>query len=165
MTRHLDNAFGLPHLDDLMKEQGVLPESNTDVSDDDANMMIAGMERAQQALTTDDTDHGKKMDEIYSDTIDHARKLADLGYNMDPARSPRAFEVAANLYKTAMDAANSKRDAQLKAKQLQLSIMKFELERQQMTGDAAPGTVEAKGIVVEDRNELIKRLREQAKEK
>lgn len=164
MTKHLDNAFGLPHLDDLLKEEGVLPARAEEAPPVDTQAIVAGLHRAQKAVDMmDGTDHAKSMDEIFAETLDHARKVADLGYNIDPARAPRMFEVATGLFKVALDAKNSKRDAQLKAMQLMINQQKFELEKQQMTGEQAENTVETKGIVVEDRNELIKRLREQGK--
>ncbi len=174
MTRHLENALGLPHLDDIMKEGGVTPTSplddieaaqiDTAQQQQDAQQVIANMERANASMAlVEGTDHAKKMDTIYTETLDHAQKVMDLAYNIDPRGAPRYIEVATGLYKTALDAANSKRDAQLKAMQLMINQQKLDLEKRAM-GEAAPGVMAGPAtVMVEDRNDIIKRLREQAK--
>lgn len=175
MTRHLESALGLPHLDDIMKEGGVTPTSPFDDKEaeqidaaqqqQDAQQLISNMERANASMAlVEGKDHAQKMDTIYSETLDHAQKVMDLAYNIDPRGAPRYIEVATGLYKTALDAANSKRDAQLKAMQLMINQQKLDLEKRAM-GEAAPGGTLAgpATVMVEDRNDIIKRLREQAK--
>jgi hypothetical protein len=167
MTIHLDNAFGLPHLDDLMKDEGVLPVAETQVvetmTETQATQLVSGLQKAHAATSNlDAVDHAKAMDTIHDETLDYAQKVMDLGFNIDPARAPRMFEVATGLYKTAIDAKNSKRDAQLKAAQLMINQQKLELDKLQMTGQASEA-IETKGVMVEDRNELLKRIRAQAR--
>lgn len=165
MTKHLDNAFGLPHLDDLMKDEGVLEPTQVEpvVTETQASQIVAGLQKAHnKAMDLSGEDHAKAMDAIHDETLDYAQKVMDLGFNIDPARAPRMFEVATGLYKTAIDAKNSKMEAKLKAMQLMLNQQKFELEKQQITGQASD-PIETKGIMTEDRNELIKRLVAQRK--
>jgi hypothetical protein len=169
MTIHLDNAFGLPHLDDLMKDEGVVPTQPSEavVTDADANQIVAGLTAAQNNAVAvsgvDTADHGRSMDLLYDETLDYAQKVMDLGFNIDPARAPRMFEVATGLYKAAMDAKNSKMDAQLKAQQLMLNRAKFEHEKNGSQGESGGEAIETRGVMVEDRNELLKRLRAQMK--
>lgn len=168
MTIHLDNAFGLPHLDDLMKDEGLVPKqpSETGITEADADQIVAGLTVAKNnAVSTglDSGDHAKSMDLLFDETLDYAQKVMDLGFNIDPARAPRMFEVATGLYKAAMDAKNSKYDAQLKAQQLMLNREKFSLEKNGAQGDPATDAIETRGVMVEDRNELLKRLRAQTK--
>lgn len=166
MTRHLADAMGIPHLDDLLKEEGLIPQSSyIDPHQEEMARRgneIAAMERAADNLTLEGRDHGEKCDTVHDEAIDNARKIVDLGFNIDPARAPRAFEVAANFYKLALDAANSKRDAQFKAKELLLKQQKLDLDRR-MAGEQSQETYEDKAAIVEDRNELIKRLLAESK--
>jgi hypothetical protein len=166
MTKHLDNAFGLPHLDDLMREEGAIEATQVEpvITEEEANQLVSGMKHAvSQAQDVDTADHAKSMDQIYDETLDYAQKVMDLGFNIDPARAPRMFEVANGLYKTAVDAKNSKMEAKFKAQQLLLNKMKLELDRQSGGGEGGSDAIETKGIMTEDRNELIKRLVAQKK--
>jgi hypothetical protein len=155
MTKHLADALGLPRLDDLMKEQGV-PQTPVEAAPAPAKRQDAP---APPSAILDDQGHGKKMDAVFDEAKDHADKLFDLGYNIDPARAPRMFEVAAGLLKVAIDAANSKRDAQLKAQKLMLDAQKLDLERKAM-GEIGPTTIDAEAVVVADRNTLIAKYRD-----
>lgn len=159
MTRHLEQALGLPHLDDLLQADGVF--SSDDVPTPAAPQGTGSLSVPDDLLVSG-RDHADKTNTIYDEAIDHARKVFDLGYNMDPARAPRAFEVAGTLMKVALDAINSKRDAQLRAKDLMLKQQKLDIERRLASGQET-ATIDAQAVVVEDRNELIKRLRAEAK--
>lgn len=165
MTKHLENTFGLPHLDDVLKEDGALPDTTPSepmfASEEEAQAMVAGMKRKMaEADQFEERDHAEAMDELFQESLRHAQNIMDTGFNIDPARAPRWFEVAGGIYKIALDAKNSKIEAKLKAAQVKLNQQKLELERGQ--GGDGP-TVNTQGMVVEDRNDLILRLREQAK--
>lgn len=147
MTRKLEETLGLPHLDDIMREEGL-----------DDRRGYSYPNQSGPNIAEGDDGHGQSMDTIYDETLRHAQSIIDLGFNMDPARAPRMFEVAAQFYKAALDAKNSKRDAQLKAMKLLL-----DQRRSQNAEDVPAGITDVKAVVVEDRNELIKRLREQAR--
>lgn len=117
--------------------------------------------------TTEGTDHEKSMDEIYQETLDHSRSLMDLGFNTDERSRRGIFEIAASMYKNALDAKNSKRDAQIKLMKLiqdqkkqEFEEMKWRVER----GEDVGRPIEGSATLVEDRNELIKRLRADIKE-
>ena len=158
MTKKLEDTLNLPHLDDLLKEEGVM--NAVEEEDPALNEMLQKLDSASESMSLiEGKDHADAMDSLYKETLDHARNIADLGYNVDHARAARIFEVGAQFFKIAMDAKNSKRDAQLKAMHLMLQQQKMEQEK----GTAqTPNTVDVDAIVVEDRNELIRRIREQA---
>jgi hypothetical protein len=168
MTRHLADAMGIPHLDDLLKAENVLPPekhiSSMDAQLERQQMALADARRSADNIALSGQDHADRTDKIHDETFDNAQKVMDLGFNIDPARAPRMFEVATGLFKVALDAANSKRDAQLKAEKLILDRMKLDMDRR-IAGEDVPadGAIETKAVVVEDRNELIKRLREEAR--
>jgi hypothetical protein len=159
MTRHLADAMGIPHLDDVLKAEGVIPKTSyIDPHEEEMTRRgneIAAMERSADDLALEGRDHGKKCDVVYEEGLDNARKIVDLAFNIDPARAPRAFEVAANFYKLALDAADSKRKAQLQAKELMLKQQKLELDRR-MAGEQDAKTYDDRAAIVEDRNELIR---------
>jgi len=90
-----------------------------------------------------------------------------LGFNIDIPRARGIFEVATSMYGQAISAKNSKRDAQLKAMKLALDQRKLDLEEKKIKaqlGETEQNTIVSEATVIkEDRNELIKRLREQQK--
>lgn len=172
MTRGIEDMLNLPHLDDVLKEQGAHPRSPDEEieveveidpgSDPKISATLALAEQAAKKLSMlSGGDHDEAMDELHSEIMKHARDLMDLGFNMDQARARGIFEVAATMYKHAMDAKSTKRDAQLKAMKLALEERRVVIEEKQ--AGFGSGVIEAEAVVVEDRNELIKRLREQAK--
>lgn len=168
--------LNLPHLDDLLKAEGMLQKpsaaSEADPPDLDGKLAqaLALAEQAEKKLALiNGTDHAEAMDSLFEETRKHAQDLMDLGFNIDHARARGIFEVATSMYKNAIDAKNSKRDAELKAMKLALDEKKLELDRLRVQhetglgGGAGGGTI-AEAVVVEDRNELIKRLRAQIKQ-
>ncbi len=145
MTRGLAEALGIPSLDDIMDETEIteIVPDNPLVQSDMANSI----------------DHAKSSDQIYEETMKIAKDLAELGFDLDPARSPRMFEVAAQYFKIALDAKNSKRDQQLK-------LMKLLMDDKKMKHELGERAIDNADIVmVEDRNVLLKRLREEADKK
>ena len=110
------------------------------------------------------TDHAESMDELHREVLQHARDLMSYGFNIDSPRARGIFEIAASMYGHAMTAKNSKRDAQLKAMKLALDRKKVELEEKRTNhaiGQIETATIDGDGtVIVEDRNELLRRLRE-----
>ena len=69
-------------------------------------------------------------------------------------RSCRAFSLASNFLRNAIDAKGSKIDKKLKMVELQLKKMKLDKD-----GNKDGGPVEeSDGFVISDRNELMKKL-------
>ncbi len=68
------------------------------------------------------------------------------------------------MYKNAIDAKNSKREMQLKAMKLMQDQQKLDLDERKFRAEMGEDVVETKAMLVEDRNEVIKRMIAQAKE-
>jgi hypothetical protein len=113
-------------------------------------------------------DHTRDMDTVFNEILGHARDMMEYGYNVDPPRARGIFEVAATMYGHAMSAANAKRDAQLKTIRIALEKRRVDLEEKRtnhVVGQfAATSEDDGHTIVVEDRNDLLRRLREQLKD-
>jgi hypothetical protein len=167
MTKGIENMLNLPSMEDIIRtaeptEDEIVEVNSTDEAE--MNAVLALAQAAEQNLAIMNGDgHEEAMDEIHKETLKHARDLMDLGFNVDQRSAATIFEKANMLYKTAMDAKNSKRDAQLKAMKLALDKKKLELDEYKMKAELGEKTVEVDAVIVEDRNELIKRMREQAK--
>ncbi|CAM6054461.1 unnamed protein product [Sphagnum tenellum] len=175
MTKGIIAALNLPSMEDVLREQGVLPDKSAeDVTDDNVSSdvpdseLMRTVEMAQQAQTRLDmvegTDHAIALDKVFTETLKHAQDLMDLGFNVDIPRARGIFEVAANMYGQAISAKNSKRDAQLKAMKLALDQRKLDLDEKRLNaqlGETEKNTIVGEATVIkEDRNELIKRMRE-----
>lgn len=155
MTQGLEKALGLPHLDDLLDDE---PKTKpvAKASDEAVALDLQSVEAFASLIKG--TDHGDAMDEVHEEALKHARDIVDLGFNIDPAKARGMFEQGANFYKIAIDAKNSKRDAQLKAMKLILDHRKFELEKAQASGTVTPTpTIEAEATVVMTHNDLLRR--------
>ena len=179
MSKSIQEALDLPVLEDLLKnpnnQEG---ESEPEITDD----MVAEFEDQEKldAVSTalasgavpqeviearQARDHETGTESIYKEAMQHAKDLMDLGYNVDTRSAGRIFENAANMFKIALDAKNAKRTAQLNAAKVMLDERKVRvLEREAKGPDGNEGGVDAESVIVEDRNELLKRLRAQAKE-
>ena len=176
MTKGIEEMLGIPHLDDILKADGVDYKKDDDVDDEepeDTYPVEKVKEEFMQSLqnklmTLEGTDHAKAMDVIYNETLDHSRNIMDLAFNVDDRSRRGLMEIGTSMYKNAIDAKNSKRDAQLKAMRLMLDQQKMELDDLRKRNAAAPvGATdiapvgETGGVVVEDRNLLVRKLREQ----
>ena len=168
----ITDMLNLPSLEDVLKEQGI--DVNAAPEDHDASpdqQQIAGtMQRLHELnarmAAVEGTEHADSMDELYKEMLGHARELMSYGFNIDHPRARGIFEIAASMYGHAMSAANSKRDQQLKTMRLALDRKKVELEEKRTNhavGQQAATIDTDNTIVVEDRNELIRRLRAQTK--
>lgn len=162
MTKGLEKLLNIRSLDE---EHGI------DFDEDEADEMIQQSvvninERVSQASLLEGTDHAEAMDGLHDETVKHARDLMEYGHNIDMPRQRGIFEIAAAMYGHAISAKNSKRDEQIKSLRLALDRRKVDLEEKRtnhVIGQQQSATVEGNTIVVEDRNELLKRLREQIK--
>ena len=96
----------------------------------------------------------KELNEVAEKSMNAYEDLMDLGMNVESRYSGRVFEVAGNMLKTNLDAKVAKLDKKLKMVELQLKKMKLDKD-----GDKDGGPVEeSDGIVISDRNELMKKL-------
>jgi regulator of replication initiation timing len=170
MSRTIQEALDLPTLEDLLKAPRETDEGEiiTDemLEEAQANNDVEQLTHAlgNNAVAKVDPDeieakdHADNTDDIFGQTLQHAQDLMDLGYNVDTRSSGKIFETAATMYKIALDAKNAKRDAQLKNKKLKLENDKLRAMLGQKTSD---DIVESEAVVIADRNDMIKRLREQ----
>jgi hypothetical protein len=164
----ITDMLNLPALDEVLRAQTPPPlDPEPSPPEPDQQEITRTVEKfneinARMALI-EGTDHADKMDELYKEILGHARDLMQYGYNIDNPRARGIFEIAAAMYGHAMSAANHKRDAQLKTLKMALDKRKMELDERRaagVTGQQAATIDNDNTIVVEDRNELIRRLRE-----
>jgi hypothetical protein len=158
MTKNIENMLNLPSLDDVVKERGVDIEQP---NEEKVEQTMASLKDLTNRMAIwEGNDHAEAMDDLYTEIVGHARDLMSYGYNVDMPRQRGIFEIATMMYGHAINTKNSKRDAQLKALRLALDKKKLEMDEQR-NGQAA--TIDNNNIVVEDRNELIRKLKEQMK--
>ncbi len=175
MTKGLDKVFGLPSLEDILNETDTDVDNDSDTvldedyDDDMPDVILPDPIRGSaveliSAAELKAQEHSKAMDGIYDVALKHGADAAELAFDLDPARAPRMLEVAAIYFKTAMEAKNSKRDAQLKLMKLLQDQRKLDME--EALSKKKAGLIDAPSadvIMVEDRNALLKRLRDEAK--
>lgn len=176
MSRSIQESLDLPVLEDLLKSASTTdaedePEVTDDMVEDFSGSselstsMNSGLIKPEVLDDQQARSHSSSMDTIHRDALQHSKDLMDLGYNVDIRSASKIFESAAGMMRLAMDAANSKREAQLKRRKLDLDAAKLEiLLKNAKGGQQAGDTVDAEAVViVEDRNEILKRMREEAK--
>ena len=94
-----------------------------------------------------------ELDKLAVESEESYKNLMDLGMNVDSRYSGRIFEVASTMLRNAIDAKSSKIDKKLKMVELQLKKAKLDKD-----GDTGPEPVESEGMIISDRNELMKKL-------
>lgn len=172
MSRTIQEALDLPTLEDLLKapretddhdvlteEQLIEAENNAEI-DDLTEALSTNVSVKIDPDASEAKDHADSTDDIYGQTIQHAQDLMDLGYNVDTRSAGRIFETAAGMYKLALDAKNSKRDAQLKLQKLKLENEKLKAMMRQKSGESGE-IIEQEAVIIADRNDLIKKIRGQ----
>lgn len=171
MSRTIQEALDLPTLEDLLKapretdahdnltEDELLAAEENDLDVDELTTALTTPGRTDPDIV-EAKDHADSADDIYGQTLQHAQDLMDLGYNVDTRSAGRIFETAAGMYKLALDAKNSKRDAQLKLQKLKLENEKLKAMMRQKSGETGE-IIEQEAVIIADRNDLIKKLRGQ----
>lgn len=159
MTKGLENMLGLPAMDEVIGEEDIT-EIEEENFNEEFSKVLTTVEHQNEMVVG--KDHSDSMDIIYKETLKHAQDVMDLGFNIDPAKSARMFEVATGLYAKAIDAKNSKRDAQLKAMKLAIEQKRLELQEKQINHNiGTEGGEIGDGIVVSgNRNDVLKEIRE-----
>ena len=95
-----------------------------------------------------------ELDKLALEAEESYKNLMDLGMNIDSRYSGRIFEVASSMLRNAIDAKSQKIDKKLKIVELQLKKLKIDT-----TGhDDINEPVESEGMIISDRNELMKKL-------
>lgn len=174
INENIVDMLNLRPLDEVMAEQqdahpeAVEPEQPATEEQPAVPDHLLGL--AEKIASWSGDDHGDAMDDLHKEVLQHARDLMTYGFNIDHPRARGIFEIAASMYGHAITAKNSKRDAQLKAIKLALDKRKVDLDEKRtahVIGQSVPaGAIDTDNtILVEDRNELLKRLREQNQSK
>jgi hypothetical protein len=150
-------------LEDALREDGEHPFDGNE-NQENENKELSGLldEAEKNAKRLEGTDHEDAMDELYKETLQHAKDLMDLGYNVDMPRQRGIFEIATMMYSRAMEAKNSKRDAQLKLFKLMLDKRKLDMDEKKIL-NSPDGSKTTDAVIVEDRNTLIAMMRESMK--
>ena len=161
------DMLNLRPLDEMLKEKGVEvetpPEAKETPEDEVQNAVATLREISAKIAMIEGTDHSEAMDELHKEILGHARDLMSYGFNIDHPRARGIFEIAASMYAHAISAKNSKREAQLKAMKLSMDKKRVELEEKRTNhavGQSSAMIATDGTILVEDRNELLRRLRE-----
>jgi len=94
-----------------------------------------------------------ELDKLATEAEESYKNLMDLGMNVDSRYSGRIFEVASSMLRNAIDAKGSKIDKKLKMVELQLKKLKID-----KTGKGDLDPIESEGMIIADRNELMKKL-------
>lgn len=177
MTRGLEDLLGLPHLTDIIKEQKAAEEKAPfdDLTDDEMRELLeqARILRLQKAMIKDNVEHHTSMTDLEKDLLENAETMMEMAYNSDPRSMRGMLEVANAAKRNAIDAINSKHDAKVKSEKIALERDKLLIAREKLAllklklqhemGQAAPESPQATITVVEDRNDVIRRLREERK--
>ena len=166
MTQKICETLNLPSLEDALREKGLLPDAPEDADDEPMDPALqdtlAIAEAAQERyMMISGHDHSKAMDDIHEETLKHAQDLMDLGYNTEITRQRGIFEIATMMYARAIEAKNSKRDAQLEAMKLALNQRKLDLLEKRLRHEIGEETViNNASVIIGDRNDILKRLKE-----
>jgi len=179
MTKGIEDMLNLPSMNDVLNgetdddiSEDVLNEPDPDFLPDDTNNVDDEIDENQKIIDDamkfihvskeklsliDGADHGTAMDEIYDEVLKHARDVMEFGFNIDRTKAARMFEVSGNMYKIAIDAKNSKREAQLKQMRLMLEQQKIDIQKQ-VAGDAIDNPGNGETYLVANRNDIIDEL-------
>lgn len=169
----MQDMLNLPHLSDILAASGVLEEQTSenieeenedDILDSGSSLALSVVEVFENNLkTVGGEDHAKHLDVIADETLDHAKTVMDLAFNVDDRSRRGMIEQAANLYKTSIDAKNSKRDYEIKLLKLLQDQRKLEFDERKWRESRGEQSVESSSEiltdrpVMADRNELIKK--------
>jgi hypothetical protein len=177
MSKSIQESLDLPVLEDLLKASNSQDsEAEPEITDELAEQfddqqkleqvstaLAAGNVNGDLVDSRREIDHDTSTESIYKEAMQHAKDLMDLGYNVDTRSAGRIFETAGNMLRLALDAKNSKRDAHLKLAKVQIDQRKIALAERMAKGPQdGDGAIDSESVIIEDRNDLIKRMREEA---
>jgi len=154
MTKKLEEVFNLPP----DKKEKVIPVTEVDTPVINLQDKLEEFDKISAALPRvkglGDVSDGEldalatKAEQAYDD-------LMDLGMQVEPRHAARMFEVAGNMLNAAVTAKSAKIDKKLKM--IELQIKKYAIDKK--SGDAEPGSIEAQGVLITDRNSLLEKLK------
>lgn len=150
MTKKVDEFFDLPPMEEALAEQNAdkLESKLEEVS----NTLTNFPRNAGILANVMEDQHDRETEEIRKKAIALCDEVAEVARNVNPERSARLFEVAGQMLKTGLDAANSKSEKQLKAAKLKLEARRLKID-DELIGEISHGKV-----ILADRNALLKQL-------
>ncbi|KKM66648.1 hypothetical protein LCGC14_1479060 [marine sediment metagenome] len=150
MTKKVDEFFDLPPLEDALAEQNA---DKLECELEEVSNTLVNLPRNAGILANVMEDqHDRETEEIRKKAIALCDEVAEVARNVNPERSARLFEVAGQMLKTGLDAANSKSEKQLKAAKLKLEARRLKID-DELIGEISHGKV-----ILADRNALLKQL-------
>jgi hypothetical protein len=170
----LEELFNLEPTN-INTEENIKEEYPTyDVEDIQSALNIAEkIDKALPQVKGMDSDD-KDFDEYARKAMDTYDRLVDLGMNVDDRNAGTIFAVASTMMTNAIAAKTAKLDKKLKMIDLQLKKanldLKVQLEQDKKNAASSAAKVgdgnviEADGIIVSDRNSLLKEIMAQVKE-
>ena len=171
MTKKLEELFNLPPISEAI---AAAIEESTPISNDVATQE---MQEAKETLVAADNAFDKidaalptvhdldtsdtELDEIADLAKDTFKDLIDLAMNVEPRFSGPIIQSASTLLGHAVTAKVAKMDKKLKMIDLQLKKLRID---KMETKDPAAKALEGEGVVL-DRNELLRQILNQSKDK
>lgn len=167
MSKTIQEALNLPVLEDLIRQSDTTEVSP---SEDDELLEMETLVQGDIIIQVDEAekkDYEQSVDEIHKEVFKHAKDLMDLGFNVDTRSAPKIFDAAANMFKLALESKNSKREAQFREARLMLDEKKLDLAKRTANSKDPNAVIENEAddrpVIVEDRNELLRQLRDTKK--
>lgn len=156
MTKKVDEFFDLPPMEEALAEQNAdkLESELEEVS----NTLVNLPPKTGILSNVMEDQHDRETEEIRKKAIDLCDEVAEVARNVNPERSARLFEVAGQMLKTSLDAANSKSEKQLKAAKLKLEARRLKID-DELVGEISHGKE-----ILADRNTLLKQLIAESKD-
>ena len=169
MTRKLEEILNLPNVKEVFAEVDAKEKAR---EDKDNNVVPKNVDpRTAKALEKTYAEFDKiaaalpqvkglgelsdlELDKLALEAEESYKNLMDLGMNVDSRYSGRIFEVASTMLRNAIDAKSQKIDKKLKMVELQLKKLKIDKDG----SDDGIDAVESEGMIISDRNELMKKL-------
>lgn len=151
MSTHLENAFELPNLTELVSSSAT-PPSTQEVSD--ALNQAKDLESQFEKINGFDQ-HDREMDEISEKAMTSHIDLMELGMNVEVRYAGEIFSVSAQMLKIAADVRNNKVEKKLKL--LRLQIDKMRIDKMSKSDDS--NVLDGNAMTL-DRNEILKQLQQ-----
>ncbi len=161
MTNRLADLLNIPHTprkSETLQEAEVV-ELNETTPQLEEMMREAEKISAALPLVTGLTNSEIELDRLSKKAADAYEDILDLGLEADIRYKSRLFEVAATMLNAAITANSLKTDKKLKMVELQLK--KYAIDKKEdKSGNNGARVVEAEGVVVTSRNNLLASYRE-----
>lgn len=170
MTNQICDAFGLPRMDEILKQEIEIEEpveADDASTDDDSQNIATGMDIVASADKVlhhvehmeGTEEHVEEMNEVYDEAMKGYKDLFDLAMNMDAGRASSIAEAAVQMLKTALDASKVKQDSRLKRLKLRMDREKMDREKK-IEASNVVDVSSGDGTIMANRNDLLKLFRD-----